>query len=64
MTDIGLNQLISVYSKIIRKPVNSSRKEKPLHFGHDDETILGDYANKLRLKNLSNQNYLILCLNS
>ena len=62
MSDIGLNQLTSVYSKIIRKPINPSRKEKSLHFGHDHETKLGDYANKSQRKNLSNQNYLILCL--
>ena len=55
MSDIGLNQLTSVYSKIIRKPINPSRKEKKsLHFGHDHETKLGDYPNKSRLKNLSN----------
>ena len=63
MSDIGSNQLASVYFKIIRKPINPSRKEKSQHFGHDHETKLGDYANKLRLKNLSNENYLILCLN-
>ena len=63
MSDVGSNQLTSVYSKIIRKPINPSRKKKSLHFGHNHETKLGGYANKSRLQKLSNQNYLILCLN-
>ena len=55
MSDIGLNQLTSVYSKIISKPINPRRKEKKsLHFGHDHETKLGDYPNKSGLKNFSN----------
>ena len=44
MSNIGSNQLTSVCSKIIRKPINPSRKEKKsLHFGHDHETKPGDY---------------------
>ena len=44
MSYIGSNQLTSVYSKIIRKAINTSRKEKKsLHFGHDHETKLEDY---------------------
>ena len=55
MSDIGSNQLTSVQSRIIRKPINPSRKEKKsMHFGHDHETKLGDYPNKSLLKNLSN----------
>ena len=51
MSAIGLNQLTSVYSKIIGKPINPSRKEKKsFHFGHDHETKPGDYPNN----NLSN----------
>ena len=47
MSDIGSDQLTSIYSKTIRKPINSSRnKKKSLHFGHDHKTKLGDYANK------------------
>ena len=47
MSNIESNQLTSVYSKIIRKPINPSRKRKkvtaiwPYH-----ETKLGDYPNK------------------
>ena len=58
MSDIGSNQLTSIYSKTIRKPINSSRnKKKSLHFGHDlyDLHDLGDYANKSQQhRNLSN----------
>ena len=56
MSNIGLNQLTSVYSKIIiRKPINPSRKEnKSLHFSHNYVTKLGDYPDKSQLKNLSN----------
>ena len=55
ISNTELNQLTSVYSKIIRKPISPSRKEKKsLQFGHDHETKLGDYPNKLQLKNLSN----------
>ena len=46
MSNIESNQLTSVYSKIIRKPINPSRKRKSLQFGHDHETKLGDYPNK------------------
>ena len=46
MSNIGSNQLTSVYSKIVRKPINPSKKEKKSKFG--------DYPNKSRLKNLSN----------
>ena len=62
MSDIGSNQLASFYYKIIRKPINPSRKEKSLLFGHDHETKFGNYANKSQLKNLSNRNQVILCL--
>ena len=44
MSDVGSNQLTSVYSKIIRKPINPSRSHC-MHFGHDHETKLGDYPN-------------------
>ena len=55
ISNTELNQLTSVYSKIIRKPISPSRKEKKsLQSGHDHETKLGDYPNKLQLKNLSN----------
>ena len=55
MSDIGSNQLTSVYYKIIWKPISPSKKEKKsLNFGHDHETKLGNYPNKSQLKNLSN----------
>ena len=55
ISNTELNQLTSVYSKISRKPISPSRKEKKsLQSGHDHETKLGDYPNKLQLKNLSN----------
>ena len=41
MSNIGLDQLTSVNSKIIRKPITLSRKKKKsLQFGHDHETSL------------------------
>ena len=49
MSNIELNQVTSVYSKIIRKPINPSRKEKKSQqFGHDHETKLGDYPKTMQ----------------
>ena len=49
MSNIELNQVTSVYSKIIRKPINPSRKEKKSQqFGHDHETKLGDYPKSMQ----------------
>ena len=51
MSHIGSTQLTSVYSKITKKPINPSRKEKQksLQFCHHHETKLGEYL-KLELK--------------
>ena len=53
ISNVESNQLISVFSKIIRKPINPSRKEKKsLQFGHDHETKLGDYYKVSCIHNL------------